>query len=76
MITAREKVTKAAQEENAQMGLAGFAGRQFLDSLTIHQALAMRDQQRLPHSEIERLLRLKKGTVDRFGKAGVVSQAA
>ncbi|KAJ5225293.1 hypothetical protein N7468_006518 [Penicillium chermesinum] len=75
-ITARDKITKAAQEETAQMGLANFPGRQFLDSLTIHQALTMRDQQRLPHSEIERLLRLKKGTVARFGKAGIVSPAA
>lgn len=75
VIRAREQITKAAQAENAQMGLANFQGRQFLDSLTIHQALTMREKQHLPSREIERLLQLKKGTVDRFGKNGVFSPA-
>ncbi|KAJ5895139.1 hypothetical protein N7495_006830 [Penicillium taxi] len=71
--SARKRIEKAAQEENAQIGLG--AGRQYLDSFTITQALSMRDQQRLPVSEIEKSLRLKKGTLDKLGQRGLYSRA-
>lgn len=49
--------------------------RQFLDALTIQQALNMRDLQRMPLREIERTLRLKEGVMDRLGKEGIVARA-
>lgn len=56
------------------MGSPSFEGRQFLDALTIQQALTMRDYQGVPPNEIERVLRLKKGFMDRFGKDRMVSR--
>lgn len=74
VVTARQRINKIAQEESAQVGLPSFSGRQLLDALTIQQALSMRDQQGLPNGEIERLLRLKPGVMDRLGKEGLVSR--
>jgi hypothetical protein len=34
----------------------------------------MRDQQKMPRREIERLLRMKEGVMDRLGKDGVISR--
>ncbi|KAJ6084142.1 hypothetical protein N7486_010942 [Penicillium sp. IBT 16267x] len=76
VVTARQRIAKAAQEEGVAVGNANFQGRQFLDSFTISQALMMRDQQGLPSREIERTLRLKSGTIDKLGKSGIVSRAA
>ncbi|KAJ5892665.1 hypothetical protein N7504_009356 [Penicillium tannophilum] len=76
VVTARQRITKAAQEESLAVGNANFQGRQFLDSFTISQALTMRDQQRMPSRDIERTLRLKSGTIDKLGKSGIVSRAA
>ncbi|KAJ5108042.1 hypothetical protein N7456_004717 [Penicillium angulare] len=75
VVTARQRINKAAAEESNAVGNANFAGRQFLDSLTIHQALTMRDQQGLPIGEIERMLRLKQGTMGKLGEKGIVSRA-
>lgn len=75
-MTAREKISKAAHAEALAVGDPNFTGRQFLDSLTIHQALTMRDQQGMPSREIERMLRLKQGTIGKLGKNGIVSRAA
>lgn len=58
-----------------QVSRGEYAGRQFLDALTIQQALNMRDLQRMPLREIERTLRLKEGVLDRLGKEGVVARA-
>lgn len=74
-VTARQRISKAAQEEMDQMSRGEYAGRQFLDALTIQQALNMRDLQRMPLREIERTLRLKEGVMDRLGKDGVVARA-
>lgn len=75
-VTARQRITKAAQEEMDQMSRGGEnARRQFLDALTIQQALNMRDLQRMPLREIERTLRLKEGVMERFGKEGIVARA-
>ncbi|KAJ6017783.1 hypothetical protein N7451_001162 [Penicillium sp. IBT 35674x] len=76
VVTARQRITKAAQEESLAVGHANFPGRQFLDSFTISQALTMRDQQGLPSRDIERTLRLKSGTIDKLGRSGIVSRAA
>ncbi|KAE8380945.1 Oligosaccharyltransferase subunit Ribophorin II-domain-containing protein [Aspergillus bertholletiae] len=74
VVTARQKIAKAAEQEVDMLGRPGFAGREYLDALTIRQALSMRDRQGLPSGEIERLLRLKRGVVDRLGKKGLVSE--
>ncbi|KAB8249906.1 Oligosaccharyltransferase subunit Ribophorin II-domain-containing protein [Aspergillus flavus] len=74
VVTARQKIAKAAEREVELTGRQGFTGREYLDALTIRQALSMRDRQGMPSGEIERLLRLKKGVVDRLGEKGVVSE--
>lgn len=73
-VTARQKISKAAQEELEAVGRGNVTGRQFLDAFTISQALTMRDQQKMPRREIERLLRMKEGVMDRLGKDGVISR--
>ncbi|PYH97237.1 hypothetical protein BO71DRAFT_427308, partial [Aspergillus ellipticus CBS 707.79] len=72
VFSARQRLTKAAEQEAEAMGRTNFAGREFLDALTIRQVLAMRDRQGLKAGEIERLLRLKHGVVERLGGRGVV----
>ncbi|KAE8145104.1 hypothetical protein BDV25DRAFT_77285 [Aspergillus avenaceus] len=72
VFTARQKITKAAEQEAEVFGKQSHTGREFLDALTIRQALSMRDRQRLPSSEIEKTLRLKKGVMDRLGTKGLV----
>ncbi|GMG11134.1 unnamed protein product [Aspergillus oryzae] len=74
VVTARQKIAKAAEREVELTGRQGFTGREYLDALTIRQALSMRDRQGMPSGEIERLLRLKKGVVDRLGEKGIVSE--
>ncbi|KAF5860770.1 hypothetical protein ETB97_001052 [Aspergillus alliaceus] len=74
VITARQKIAKAAERETESFGRQHFEGREFLDALTIRQALSMRDQQGVPAGEIERLLRLKRGVMGRLGEKGVVSE--
>ncbi|PYI28348.1 hypothetical protein BP00DRAFT_403156 [Aspergillus indologenus CBS 114.80] len=71
-VTARQRITKAAEEEVDNLGRPDFVGREYLDALTIRQVLAMRDRQGLPAREIERVLRLKRGVVERLGVKGVV----
>ncbi|KAJ5675512.1 hypothetical protein N7462_008409 [Penicillium macrosclerotiorum] len=75
VVNARQRINKAAQEELEQLGSGEFAGRQFLDAFSIQQALTMRDRQGMPRREIERLMRLKSGVMDRLGKDGLVSRA-
>lgn len=58
-----------------RMARGEYTDRQFLDALTIQQVLNMRDLQRMPPKEIERSLRLKEGTLRRFGREGVVARA-
>jgi hypothetical protein len=73
-VKARTRISQAAQKELEDVGHG--AGRQFLDAFTISQALAMRDQQKMPRREIERLLRMKEGVMDRLGKDGIVSRVS
>lgn len=49
-------------------------GREYLDVLTIRQAIAMRDSRGVPEREIERVLRLKDGVMSRLGGKGVVGE--
>ncbi|PWY86030.1 hypothetical protein BO70DRAFT_428105 [Aspergillus heteromorphus CBS 117.55] len=72
VFSARQQLARAAEQEAEAMGKTQFAGREFLDALTIRQALAMRDRQGLAPGEIERLLRLREGVVGRLGARGVV----
>jgi len=73
--TARDRLTQAAQQEIDQMGRPDFTGRSYMDALTINQALTMRDVQKMPRAEIERTLRLKKGTMDKLGTDGLFARA-
>ncbi|PWY66970.1 hypothetical protein BO83DRAFT_419416 [Aspergillus eucalypticola CBS 122712] len=72
VFSARQRLTKAAEQEFEAMGRSGFQGREFVDAFTIRQVLSMRDRQGLSAGEIERLLRLKSGVVGRLGERGVV----
>lgn len=74
VLNARERVTQAAEREAEQVGKPSFAGREFVDALTIRQAISMRDKQGLPPAEIESTLQLRKGVVERLGKRGIVSE--
>ncbi|KAJ5337944.1 hypothetical protein N7452_004672 [Penicillium brevicompactum] len=74
VVTARQRLTKAADEEAEQFGRAGHSGRTFLDALTIQQVLTMRDKQKQRPREIERFLGLRKGILDRLGKDEIVSR--
>jgi hypothetical protein len=74
VVTARQRLTKAAEEESEHFGRAGHPGRTFLDALTIQQVLTMRDKQKQRPREIERFLGLKTGILDRLGKDEIVSR--
>ncbi|KAG2420863.1 hypothetical protein HFD88_000477 [Aspergillus terreus] len=76
VFTARQRVAKAAEQEAEMVGRPNFAGREYVDAFTLRQALTMRDRQGLPGDEIERMLRLKKGVLERLGGKGVVSEVA
>ncbi|EAW10334.1 uncharacterized protein ACLA_048030 [Aspergillus clavatus NRRL 1] len=74
VLAARQKIATAAEAEVEEIGRPGFAGREFLDAFTIRQALTMRDRQGLSEGEIEGVLRLKKGVLERLGRKGVVGE--
>lgn len=74
VVTARQRLTKAADEEAEQFGRAGHPGRTFLDAMTIQQVLTMRDKQNQRPRDIERFLGLRKGILDRLGKDEIVSR--
>ncbi|KAJ5812003.1 hypothetical protein N7474_008304 [Penicillium riverlandense] len=76
VLKARQQIAKAAEDEAEQIGLTGRGGRQFVDAFTIQSALRMRDRQGLPQAEIERLLRLSPGVMEKLGKDGLVSPVA
>lgn len=74
--TARQRANNIADEqaERAERGI--FGDRQFADAFAIQQALQMRDVQNLPSGEIEAIMGLKKGFMDRLGAPGVVSRTS
>ncbi|MCJ1306361.1 hypothetical protein MMC25_000003 [Agyrium rufum] len=73
---ARSRMGAAAEQEFASLGKASFAGREFLDVVTIKQILIMRDERGMPAKEIEEALKLKSGVVNRLGMKGVVGDAS
>jgi hypothetical protein len=75
VLSSRARIAKAAEEEAESFGRQSHAGREFLDVLTMRKVLSMRDRQGLSETEIERLLRLKKGVVGRLGRRGLVGEA-
>lgn len=74
VVTARQRLTEAAERESEHFGHAGHPGRSFLDALTIQQVLTMRDKQGMRRGDIERFLGLKKGVLERLGKDEIVSR--
>ncbi|OJJ40971.1 hypothetical protein ASPWEDRAFT_75630, partial [Aspergillus wentii DTO 134E9] len=66
-VTARQRIAKAAEKEAEEYGRGSFGGREYADALTIRQALTMRDRQGLSKRDIESMLKLKKGFMDKFG---------
>jgi hypothetical protein len=74
VVTARQRLTEAADKEAEHFGHAGHPGRSFLDALTIQQVLTMRDKQGMRRGDIERFLGLKKGVLERLGKDEIVSR--
>lgn len=76
MVNARQRITEAAEKEAEEFGRQNYGGREFLDVLTIRQAISMRDKQGLSLRDIESMLRLKKGVMDRLGKKGIVSEVS
>lgn len=45
-----------------------------MDALTIRQAISMRDRQGLGAEEIEAILRLRNGVVERLGRKGIIGE--
>lgn len=75
LLEARERLAAQAEEEFANVGRKGAAGRQFLDVYTVRQVLQMRDKG-VSNEEIEGKLGLKAGTVGVLGRKDVVGVAA
>ena len=75
-VNARQRITEAAEKEAEEFGRQNHGGREFLDVLTIRQAISMRDKQGFSMRDIESTLRLKKGVMERLGKKGVVSEVS
>ncbi|KAJ5960215.1 uncharacterized protein N7479_007365 [Penicillium vulpinum] len=74
VVTARQRLTEAAEREAEHFGRAGHPGRSFMDALTIQQVLTMRDKQGMRRGDIERFLGLKKGVLEQLGKDEIVSR--
>lgn len=72
MLEARERLQQQADMELQQARKPGFEGRSFVDSTTIRQIIAMRDDRGMSSDQIEKLLELKKGTVERLGPKGLI----
>ncbi|KAI9834400.1 MAG: hypothetical protein M1819_003011 [Sarea resinae] len=72
LLKARDDLAQAAEREFLEAGRRGHAGREFLDVVTLQQALNLRDGKGVQPGEIERRLGLKPGVVQRLGKVGVV----
>ena len=75
LLEARERLAAEAEEEFANVGKKGAAGRKFMDVYTIRQVLQMREKG-ISSQEIEGKLGLRKGTVGVLGGKGVVSLTA
>lgn len=76
VLDARNKLQDLADQEFEESGKRGHTGREFLDVYTIRQILTMRDEQGRKNADIERVLGLKQGVVNRLGPDGVVGLAS
>lgn len=75
MLQARQRISEAAEAEKVAAGRKGFEGRTFAGVGDVRKMLVLRDEQKMPAEEIERAMGLKKGTVGRLGRVGVVEAA-
>jgi len=75
MLNRRQTLAAQAEAEFEQLGKKGFPGREFIDVMTVRQALAMRDQKGMQADEIEERLNLKPGLMAKLGDRGIVSEA-
>ncbi|KAL9599099.1 MAG: hypothetical protein Q9219_004057 [cf. Caloplaca sp. 3 TL-2023] len=74
MLSRREELAREAEADLIKARTGG-EGRRFLDVMKIREVLVMRDEKRMPESEIERILGLEKGLVERLGGKEVVREA-
>lgn len=74
-LTARSRISEAAEKEKVEAGRKGFGGKTFADIATVRKILALRDEQGMPPADIEEALGLRKGMVARLGRIGVVEAA-
>lgn len=65
MLAARRRFQQASAREEEAVGQPDFAGREFLDVMTLQKVLALH-QEGVPGGEIERQLKLKKGVAGRL----------
>lgn len=70
VLEARQRIQDEADEELANMGRRGFAGRKYVDASVIQLAL-MRKARGEPEAHIEEALGIKKGRLAVLGK-GIV----
>jgi hypothetical protein len=74
-LDARARLQEEADLEFQQAGRRGHEGRQFLDVYMIRDILSRRDEKGKTSGEIEKVMGLKKGVVDRLGPRGLVGLA-
>lgn len=75
VLSARSRLQDEAEVEFEENGRRGNVERQYLDVYTIRQILQMRDTRKQNAKEIEKVLGLKEGVVERLGGKGVVEMA-
>lgn len=75
VLESRSQLQAEADKEFLEAGRRGHDGRQFLDVGMIRQILVYRDEKGRTAAEIERVMGLKKGVVDRLGMKGVLGVA-
>ncbi|KAH7048393.1 hypothetical protein B0J12DRAFT_113959 [Macrophomina phaseolina] len=72
ILSARERLAAEAEQEFANLGRKGAAGRTFLDVVELRKVLVLRDQRGKAEGEIERQLGLRQGVVGRLGPKGAL----
>src|SRR5439155_19045201 len=75
LLAARSRLAEEAEAEALSIGKKGFPGRRFVDVVTLRQVLRLRDDGGVADTEIEKRLGLKRGTVGRLGRRGLVGIA-
>lgn len=72
--TARQRAANIADEDSARMRMGHHGDRSLADAFLIQQALQMRDVQNLPADEIENIMGLRTGFIERLGEKGIVAK--